>query len=226
MPEPSSDRHIFVAYPWALYEDRAAYKRAYTSMERALNVRFIFAEQRVSTGTVLEKIVEMIETSAFGIYDVSSWNPNVTLEYGIAVGLGSRPFIAFNPEHTDLGDVPTDVRGYDRLQYSTLEELSDAVEDLVVQELGTGGTPVDPLEQDRKTLLALIQANPGKTVRNLADMSGFRKDYVQLLLRRSSGEVESSGATRGTRYSLRVVEPVTPRKSVPPPARPRRSASR
>ena len=60
------ERHIFVAYPWNLYEDRTAYKRAFTTTERALNVKFVFAEQRVSTGTVLEKIVEMIEAARLG----------------------------------------------------------------------------------------------------------------------------------------------------------------
>ncbi len=100
MPTPA-DRHIFVAYPWELYEDRTAYKRAYTTSEKALNVKFDFAEQRVSTGTVLEKIVEMIESAALGIYDVSGWNANVTLEYGVAIGLSSKRFIAFNPALTD-----------------------------------------------------------------------------------------------------------------------------
>jgi hypothetical protein len=129
------DRHIFFPYPWALYEDRALYKRAYTSMQSALNVKFVFAEQRVATGTVLEKIVEMIESAAFGIYDVSQWNAYVTLEYGVALGLGSKAFIAFNPDKTDVGDFPSDVKGYDRLQYQDLDRLSGAVEDLVVQEL-------------------------------------------------------------------------------------------
>lgn len=36
-----SSRSIFVAYPWDLYEDRMAYKEAYTSIERALDVKFI-----------------------------------------------------------------------------------------------------------------------------------------------------------------------------------------
>jgi hypothetical protein len=112
----NGERSIFVAYPWALYDDRVSYKRAYTTVEKALRVKFVFAEQRVSTGTVLEKIVEMIESAAFGIYDVSQWNPNVTLEYGVAVGLGAKRFIAFNPDKTNRGDVPSDVGGYDRLQ--------------------------------------------------------------------------------------------------------------
>jgi hypothetical protein len=201
MPAPP-DRHIFVAYPWDLYPDRTAYKRAYTTTEKALNVKFDFAEQRVSTGTVLEKIVEMIESAALGIYDVTGWNANVTLEYGVAVGLGSKRFIAFNPASTDVADVPSDVRGYDRLQYGSFEDLSAAVEDLVVQELGTGGGAIDPLESDRRGLIQVIKDNPNQTLRGLTDLTGFRKDYVQLLLRRSSSELAITGATRGTRYSL------------------------
>jgi hypothetical protein len=199
------ERHIFVAYPWSLYSDRTSYKRAYTSMQAALNVKFLFAEQRVTTGTVLEKIVEMIESAAFGIYDVSQWNANVTLEYGVAIGLGSKAFIAFNPDMTDLGDVPSDVRGYDRLQYRDLDSLSAAVEDLVVQELGTGVAGIDPLEADRRELMNLIRDNPDQTVRQLTELSGHRKDYVQLLIRRSSSQLASTGATRCTRYSLEDV---------------------
>jgi hypothetical protein len=201
MPAPP-DRHIFVAYPWDLYPDRVAYKRAYTASEKALNVKFDFAEQRVATGTVLEKIVEMIESAALGIYDVTGWNANVTLEYGVAVGLGTKRFIAFNPERTDVDDVPTDVRGYDRLQYKDLDELTSAVEDLVVQELGTGGDAIDPLESDRRALIQTIRDNPKETVRALTDLTGLRKDYVQLLLRRSKAELTVVGATRGTRYSI------------------------
>ncbi len=195
------DRHIFVAYPWDLYPDRTAYKRAYTTIERSLNVKFEFAEQRVSTGTVLEKIVEMIEAAALGVYDVTGWNANVTLEYGVAVGLGAKAFIAFNPEATDVADVPSDVRGYDRLQYTDLDHLSSSVEDLIVQELGTGGPAIDVLEVDRLNLVRVIRETPNQTVRQLATATGMRKDYVQLLLRRSQSELKVTGATKGTRYS-------------------------
>lgn len=130
------ERQIFVAYPWTLYSNRANYKKAYTSLEKALSVRFVFAEERIADGHVLEKIATMIRDTAFGIYDVSGWNPNVTLEYGMARGMDASAFIAFNPEKTDVGDVPTDVRGYDRLQYTDFEELSDVVATLVTQQLG------------------------------------------------------------------------------------------
>jgi len=195
----TASRDVFVAYPWKLYSNRAAYKRAYTKLQKALSVKFVFAEERISSGHVLEKIAEMIEQTAFGIYDVSGWNPNVTLEYGMARGIGALTFIAFNPEKTDIEDVPTDVRGFDRLQYTDFDELSDAVATLVRQELGK--TPVsDPLEADRKRLLKAVKSSPGKTARELAEQLGERLDYVQLLIRRSGSDLETTGATRGVRY--------------------------
>lgn len=199
-----SDRHIFVAYPWALY-DRVRYKRAFTTVQKALNVQFIFAEERVSTGHVLDKISGMIESCAFGIYDVSGWNANVTLEYGIARGLNADAYIAFNPSKTDLSDVPSDVRGYDRLQYDDLDDLKSAVEGLVVQVLGTGtDSTIDPLERDRQRLMDIIGSNPSETTQVLAKLMDERIDYVQLLLRRSKPQLDADGATRGTRYTLKA----------------------
>jgi hypothetical protein len=198
----SGPREVFVAYPWTLYANRAAYKRAYTKLQKALSVKFIFAEERISSGHVLEKIAEMIEKTAFGIYDVSGWNPNVTLEYGMARGQGAVTFIAFNPEKTDVGDVPTDVKGYDRLQYTDFDDLSDSVATLVRQQLGKQPAS-NPLEDDRKRLLKTVRATPGMTARELAEQFGERLDYVQLLLRRSGSSLETTGATRGVRYYIR-----------------------
>jgi hypothetical protein len=197
-----NSRRIFVAYPWDLYDDREIYKRIYTDLERPLEVEFVFAEERFSDAHVLDKIIGMIRESTFGIYDVSGWNPNVTLEYGVARGLGTRAFIAFNPAKTKRDDVPADVRGYDRLQYASLDDLNSKVASLVRQELGLPGGD-DPLERDRQELLGAIARKPGSTARELGETTGLPFDYVQLLIRRSADEFETSGATKGTRYKMK-----------------------
>jgi hypothetical protein len=173
---------------------------AYTALEKPLAVKFVFAEARISSGTVLDKIISMIEEADFGIYDVTGWNPNVTLEYGVARGMGAPAFVAFNPDRTEMTDVPTDVRGYDRLQYSDFNELSEAIATLVAQELGPAPRSEDPLESDRQRLLGVIRTSGGMTARELAELTGERIDYVQLLLRRSEGELRTEGRTRGLRY--------------------------
>lgn len=196
----TTSRRVFVAYPWNLYEERDTYKNAFTQLEKALDVKFVFAEERVSTGHVLEKIIDMINDAAFGIYDVSSWNANVTLEYGVARGLNAKAYIAFNPTKTDVGDVPSDVAGYDRLQYSSLAELSTQVSDLVAQVLGTSKAQDDPLEGQGALLMAEIKRAPGRTVSQLASSTGMRLDLVKLLLQRTTSQWTTKGATRGTKY--------------------------
>jgi hypothetical protein len=200
MAAAADNRTIFVAYPWNLYTNRTNYKKAYTKLSKALSVEFVFAEDKLADEHVLEKIEKMISDTAFGIYDVSQWNPNVALEYGLARGLKARAFIAFNPEKTNISDVPADVRGYDRLQYTDLDELSERVATLIAQELGTGPPAEDPLEADRARLLELIRSEPGQTAVELAQNFPQGLDYVQLLVRRSSGEFTTKGQTRATRY--------------------------
>jgi hypothetical protein len=39
----------------------------------------------------------MIEESEFAIFDVTTWNPNVALELGIAIGSEQDSYILFNP---------------------------------------------------------------------------------------------------------------------------------
>jgi hypothetical protein len=204
LPSTTQNRQVFVAYPWGAYTNRETYKRAYTNLEKALAVKFMFAEQRLSDGTIFDKVMKMITECAFGIYDVTAWNPNVTLEYGMARGLRTSAYIAFNPEKTNRADVPTDVQGYDRLQYSDFEELSEKIATLVGQVLGTSQPNPDPIESDRLTVLAVVREKGPLTARSLADETGFRLDYVQLLLRRSSESLATIGQTRGQRYSIRA----------------------
>lgn len=129
-------REIFIAYPWSAYPNRLDYKNVFTGLEEELAVTFVFAESRLSDLHVLDKIEEMITRTAFGIYDLTRWNPNVTLEYGYARGLGRQAFIAFNPTVGDSTDVPADIRGYDRIQYDNFVELATEVRRLVIQQLG------------------------------------------------------------------------------------------
>lgn len=211
-PRELMKREIFVAYAWNIYPDRNAYKRVYTSLERALSVKFVFAEERITSEHLLDKIGNMIRDTTFGIYDVSGWNPNVTLEYGLARGMGALAFIAFNPDVSGAENVPTDVQGYDRLQYADFEQLSAAVATLVTQQLGREPMPTDPLEEDQQRLLELVRENPGKTAGQLAGLFGARIDYVQLLIRRSGDGLATTGATRGVRYYLRGQEPSKPRR--------------
>jgi hypothetical protein len=131
---------VFVAYPWSVYADRTGYKRTFTSLSTLLRATFVFAEDEISPGHILDKIERMIKEADFGIYDLTKWNANVTLEYGIARGLKADAYILFNPK--EQPDVPSDVRGYDRSDYTTFAELSDKIIEIVSPKTGVSAVAV------------------------------------------------------------------------------------
>jgi hypothetical protein len=83
------------------------------------------------TCMVLAKIYSIIVESAFGIYDVSGWNANVTLELGMALGLRETSYILLNPTAHVSDEAPADLRGFDRIEYRTFEELRSKLENLL-----------------------------------------------------------------------------------------------
>jgi hypothetical protein len=203
MVEAPTHRTIFVAYPWSTVRpSRPEYKRALKEVERGFQVKFQFAEVSLSSGTVLDKIRGMIASAAFGIYDFTGWNPNVTLEYGLALGMGRRAFIGFNPAVTPAKNVPSDVQGWDRFQYQDLDDLVREVESIVIDQLGVM-SPADQFEEERLSVVHAVSEQPGMLLQGVAAAVGKDKELVKVLLKRSvgdAGELETQGATRGTRY--------------------------
>ena len=67
LPEASrQQRQIFVAYSYRLYPS-ADYRRVYRGLETAFGVKFIFADEKISNLHILQKIVNYIRESKFGI---------------------------------------------------------------------------------------------------------------------------------------------------------------
>ena len=117
-PATAVRKKVFVAYSYRLYtgdEYRACFSRIGTKY----GVDFIFADSRIATEQIFEKIRKMIRESIFSMFDISDWNPNVTLELGFASGIGHPWFILVNPSKSTGGvpEVPADLRGFDRIQY-------------------------------------------------------------------------------------------------------------
>jgi hypothetical protein len=124
--------HVFVAYSYRLYSG-PEYREVYRRLEGSCGVKFEFADSRITNTHILDKITTMIQDADFSLFDISDWNPNVTLELGIAKG-GDHPwYILIDPSKSTGGifEAPADLRGLDRVQYSTLEELETGVERLV-----------------------------------------------------------------------------------------------
>ena len=196
-------KQIFVAYAYNLYDTRD-YRRVYASLEKAFGVKFIFADEKITNMHILQKIISYIRGSDFSLFDISAWNPNVTLELGIALAMSEDWYICFNPEKTDIKEVPSDIRGLDRIQYASFAELEDKMSVLLDQwyPRSTRTTVEDYFGKASSDVLALVVKEPGLRVNEIAEILGMNIRMTQVVVAQLMEEksVRVEGKTRGARY--------------------------
>jgi hypothetical protein len=192
MPDPrvtatTRRRVIFVAYSYRLYPG-PEYREVFSRVGEVAGVQFIFADTRVTNEHILDKISKMIEESEFSVFDISDWNPNVTLELGIAKGSGHPWYILINPAKSTGGihEAPADLRGFDRVQYRSLVELGAGLERLMAQGPPSSANStgrVTPAEEPIFDELVPVEA--GK--HNAVHFEATKGDTVSLLAREVDG---------------------------------------
>jgi hypothetical protein len=195
-------RQIFVAYPYGLFPE-SDYRRVFKELEKAFDVQFVFADEKITNLHILQKIYGMIRESAFGIYDISGWNPNVTLELGMAYGLSEAPYLIVNPSVHESGEAPADLRGLDRLEWGSYTELSDVLTRLMTQRMAPppAEDPDAYLKDVSNKAVALLERSPGLSMAAIAKALRVAMPIAQAAVRPMVGKsVRIQGATRGTRY--------------------------
>ena len=152
-----NERKVFVAYPYRLYP-RNEYRALFQQLGKLFDTFFVFADETITSLHILKKITDLIHSSAFGIYDITGWNANVTLELGLALGLGTKVYIAINPTMALIPDTPSDLRGIDRIQYTSLGDFRHQLHAVLRAQIGTRGTiiqaadfPWSPIGQPKPT---------------------------------------------------------------------------
>src|SRR6266849_2158988 len=185
LPNPArKPRQIFVAYSYKLYP-KADYRKVYQELQKAFQVEFVFADEKITNLHILQKIANYIRSSRFGIYDISGWNPNVSLELGLAFGLNEKAYIAIDPSKTPIDEVPSDLRGIDRIQYGSYTELQGGLERLLAQEF-----PIQPkhdmenqLSQLRGQAVKVVSDAPeGLKMTDIARLLGVSVDMAKVIV--------------------------------------------
>ncbi len=210
-------RVVFVAYPYE--KSKADYRAAFSEVGEEFDVTFVYADERITNKQILDKIKNMIEEAAFSIFDITTWNPNVSLELGIAVGLGEDYYILFDPT-VDQTDVPSDIGGIDRLQYKDYATLKSELRRLLEQqygapsdeessEAGRGDDFNAHIERLRGEDPSIVEADPGIQMGGIASKLGVPIEFAQSISRPllESGELETRGARRGMRYFVKGAAP-------------------
>jgi hypothetical protein len=211
-----SPNTVFVAYPYEFSKED--YRDSFSQVGDEFGVTFLYADEEITNKQILDKIKGMIEGATFSIFDITSWNANVALELGIAVGLNEDYYILFNPEH-DQTDVPSDLGGIDRLQYADFTSLKAELSRLMEQQFGApedeeqeSGSPGDSfnhqIDELRDAVPDIVSANPGIQIGGIASQLGIPVEFAQSVTRPLvEDSIESQGERRGTRYFLKGAAP-------------------
>ena len=94
-----------------------------TAFSEVSFVQLVYADTARFHGALFPKIMELIDSSLFCIFDVSEQNTNVFLELGFA--LGRRKLCI--PIIRSGSTIPSDIAGFERLTYSSFKELSQII---------------------------------------------------------------------------------------------------
>lgn len=102
---------VFVGCPYGGKFPYAAFR---ASLDR-IPFRWYYADTHLSTKHLLGILTSYIKTVDYCIFDISLWNPNVSLELGLAEGLGVEYYILLNKKLSK--GVPADIQGLQRIEY-------------------------------------------------------------------------------------------------------------
>lgn len=179
------------------------YKAVFSSVGRSYDVEFKFADEQITNQHVLSKITNYIRDADISLFDITGWNPNVALELGIAVGLGRRYFILLNHKIDQNKEVPSDIKGIDRIQYASNSELEAKLILLIKQELPQISSRSDSAFDTLKSRINdALKSSPGLNLAKLADAASEDKTLIQSTVRAmvASGELKTRGLKKGTTY--------------------------
>lgn len=195
-------KQVFVAYAYGLY-DKRDYRRVFTSLEKTYGVKFIFADEKITNMHILQKIISYIRSSDFSLFDISGWNPNVTLELGVAIADSDNWYICFNPEKTPIEEVPSDIKGLDRIQYTSFAELEEKLTVLLEQRYPKEERqPLDAyISSLQADVQSLIEKSPGLRMEEISEILKVNVKMAQVIVGPMVGSrLRVEGKTRGARY--------------------------
>jgi hypothetical protein len=141
----------------------------------------------------------------------------VTLELGFAMAETQEWYIAINPQKTKIKEVPSDLRGLDRLEYLSLEELKQKIAVILDQRYKKQRR--DSIErylgQKRTELRKAVKTIDGVTIGALAELMGVEVGVARLVIKPLLGKsLRQAGTKKGTRYYRMQRGPI-PKKRQP-----------
>ncbi|HZF97167.1 MAG TPA: hypothetical protein VEY92_02785 [Pseudoxanthomonas sp.] len=118
--------------------------------------------------------------------------------------MNEKAYVILNLKHQPAGEVPSDLRGLDRMQYSSFSELQSSLEKILSQEF-----PIKPthdvenqLETLRKKAVSVVNEAPeGLKINDIASLLGVSGEIAKVLVYPLVGTtLRTEGVRKGTKY--------------------------
>jgi len=121
--------HYFVAFDFKI-PDRDNLVNAIKGAFEGTSMIGYYADLEVKANGkhIFNKIEEMILSTEFGLYEISTNNQNVSLELGLAKGAKKRFYILAKKGT----EIPSDLKGMDRIQYDDYHQLTEEIRKKIV----------------------------------------------------------------------------------------------
>jgi hypothetical protein len=114
-------------------------------------------------------------------------------------------YIAIDPARTETKEVPSDLRGLDRIEYASYSELKNKLSILIEQRYPrrTRAGIDEFLEERRRDIRRLVKEHPGLTITSLAQLLEVEVPVAQLAIKPIMEEFQTSGVKKSTKYYLK-----------------------
>lgn len=112
---------VFVAHPFSQIKE--GYREALARAAQGTDIDLNYADSRIENKHILEKIRTQMADADLCLFDLTDSNPNVTLEFGIAME-AEHPSILAVPEAGGPA-VIADLAGWDSIRYASYDDLGN-----------------------------------------------------------------------------------------------------
>jgi hypothetical protein len=120
---------VFVGCPYSPPFDFPSFRDTLAKVPAA----WYYADTHLHSRHLLSILTTYIKAVDYCLFDLSFWNANVSLELGLAEGLGTAYYILVNSRYSK--DVPSDIKGIQRIEYSQTNYRSTGLMSNIVRYL-------------------------------------------------------------------------------------------
>lgn len=186
---------FFLAEPFSPEKEREKRRVAVsTALQKALREKYvptslIVADEEPQTMAIFCHICELIQSSSYGIADISGLNPNVLLELGMMLSLGKPVFVLVKSDRTDdlRKILPIDILWKWVVSYEDFTEAQMKLEGHIrnrpnIEEESRTKPASNPLRDELKSMLIEIDAGfAGDIDAKLKELEPKQKEVLKEL---------------------------------------------